>query len=140
MCRWQRSEVRKETRLSIPCTITCERRGFKQGSADCGPGPTLRLLPVFIWHKLATVSTFLNDRVGGREYFMTHEKYMKFTFVSINKVLWKLGPTRFFLLLLFFKYCLWLFPCCKGRIEPLQQRSCDPESLKHLLFFLFRVC
>lgn len=53
---------------------------------------------------------------------------------------WLFSATEFlpFTLLLFFKYCLWLFPCCKGRIEPLQQRSCDPESLKHLLFFLFQ--
>lgn len=117
MCRWQRSEVRKETRLSILCTITCERRGFKQGSANCGPGPTLRLPPVFIWHKLATVSTFLNDWVGGREYFMTHEKYMKFTFVSINKVLWKLGPTRFFCCCCFLSIVYGFFLAAKAELS-----------------------
>lgn len=56
---------------------------------------------------------------------MTHEDCMKFKFVSINRILLECSHTHSFM------YYPWLFLGYNGK---LQQRSHDPESLKHLLY------
>lgn len=66
---------------------------------------------------------------GWGDYFVALEKYMKFTFVPINTILWELGHIHSFM------DCLCL--CFKLR----RQTPHGPQSLKYLLFSPFhKVC
>ena len=47
--------------------------------------------------------------------------------VFVNKVLLEHGPSPLL------RCGLWLLPCCNGRVESFQQRSCVPQSLRHFL-------